>query len=61
MKDNAKFSRTPNSGHGEAAGTALLAECAVKDRIWGIGLSIMTQPGSIRGNGAVRPARDTQL
>lgn len=37
----AKFSQNAELGARlEVTGTALLAECAVKDRIWGIGLSI---------------------
>ena len=37
----AKFSQNAELGARlEATGTALLAECAVKDRIWGIGLSM---------------------
>ena len=37
----AKFSQNAELGARlEVTGTALLAECAVKDRIWGIGLSM---------------------
>ena len=37
----AKFSQNAELGAQlEVTGTALLAECAVKDRIWGIGLSM---------------------
>lgn len=37
----AKFSQNPELKKAlKSTGTALLAECAVKDRIWGIGLSM---------------------
>ena len=43
----------------EVTGIALLAECAVKDRIWASACRCMTQPGSIRANGAVGTCSDT--
>lgn len=50
----AKFSQNAELGARlESTGTALLAECAVKDRIWGIGLSMHDparfNPGQWRG------------
>ncbi|WP_297568478.1 NADAR domain-containing protein [uncultured Faecalibaculum sp.] len=40
----ARFSQNPElKARLKATGSAILAECAVKDRIWGIGLS-MTDP-----------------
>ena len=45
----------------KATGNAVLAECAVKDRIWGIGLSMNDRTDSIKLNGMVKIYSDMLL
>lgn len=54
----AKFSQNAELGAQlVATGNAILAECAVKDRIWASACQCMTQPGSIQPMARSEPAR----